>query len=249
MIEKLPIKPIPSWLANPDLNSFSLKNILHDSCYYPACGLDGTPIRNLAGNIHSFIYVDYSVSRESILRDLHSSGFSWMGFECVFCQELSMKHILPDNWQPTLVPSGYEGRERFIERSRWLMREYPSEFIYWTIWLNNKDNQMFSLLYIREEMSACYQGLYYQTGMIPIILSLIQPGAMGGEWEATATDDSFFKRVIKRHPKGLPKYLIYGGYGLENMYQEPCWSEYKGNKVARLQGRYASIWKLNSALE
>ena len=72
MIDSLPRKKIPKWLADVGTENqsspFSLQKILRDSLYYPSSGLDGDPIKHLSGNFYSFVYVDYGIS-SNVSRD------------------------------------------------------------------------------------------------------------------------------------------------------------------------------------
>ena len=70
MIEQLPRACRSEWLSRVDPATiqdadFPLDDILRDSLYYPASGFDGDPVRYLAGNVLSFVYVDYGHSRKS----------------------------------------------------------------------------------------------------------------------------------------------------------------------------------------
>lgn len=60
MIPELDSLLLPEWLSGISENSSfpDLYRLLTDSLYYPACGLNGTPIKYLAGNVYSFIYAD-----------------------------------------------------------------------------------------------------------------------------------------------------------------------------------------------
>lgn len=64
-------------------------------------------------------------------------------------------------------------------------------------------------------MPIVYQGLYFLNQIVPKVLSIIQPGSLGGEWEAAQEEGSFFHQVVRAHPGGMPDYLINGGYGPE----------------------------------
>jgi len=114
---------------------------------------------------------------------------------------------------------------------------------------NDVGPEIFSFFFLAGEMSAVYQGLYSRNNIAPKILSIIQPGAMGGEWECVTSDNSFFKKVVKANPAGMPEYLLHGGFGdgkggLGDPYPIPCWKENEGPKITRLMERYAGIWKL-----
>ncbi len=71
MITELPEMQLPEWIGaiakgQNDLK-FPLENILTDSLYYPASGLNGTPVKFLAGNIFSFVYADYGIKKQVFL--------------------------------------------------------------------------------------------------------------------------------------------------------------------------------------
>jgi hypothetical protein len=77
MIEQLPAHPLPQWLA--DLNqdnireTFSLRNVLTGSLYYPGSELDLTPIQLLSGNVQSFVYADCGVTGQQLTRWMNST--------------------------------------------------------------------------------------------------------------------------------------------------------------------------------
>jgi hypothetical protein len=60
------------WLTDLSLPAimhepFPMDQVLQDSLYYPSSGFDGDPVRHLAGNILSFIYVDYGYSHDEFM--------------------------------------------------------------------------------------------------------------------------------------------------------------------------------------
>jgi hypothetical protein len=59
------------------------------------------------------------------------------------------------------------------------------------------------------------------------------------------TEDSFFHRVAGDNPAGLPPWLLHGGWGSEEDYKTPCWSEYSDERIALLPERYAGLFSLN----
>lgn len=69
MLDQLPEIATPNWLSQLSSETimsspFPLRELLRDSLYYPSSAFDGDPIRHLAGNFLSFIYVDYGVSQD-----------------------------------------------------------------------------------------------------------------------------------------------------------------------------------------
>ncbi len=63
MLKKLGKIEMPSWLSNSDF-IFEVNKVLDNSLYYPACYLDGDPVKFFMGNVYSFFYVDIRCRRE-----------------------------------------------------------------------------------------------------------------------------------------------------------------------------------------
>jgi len=80
MINNLPLLAYPNWLKTLTVESmakddFPLNDILTNFLYYPSSWFDGDPVRHLAGNIYSFIYVDYGHAKSELDYSLENSGF------------------------------------------------------------------------------------------------------------------------------------------------------------------------------
>ena len=255
----MPIREIsqlqcPKWLLDISEDSPfpGLEKILPNSLYYPACEFNGTPVKYLSGNIYSFVYVDYGIANDGFLANLNGTGkddgFKHYHLVCpgVCTREVSRNEIMPDKWRPDIVPENKKDREKLFQR------EKESEpFGHWSVWQRNEDAPddagplRFSFFFLAGEMSATYQGLYYEKNIVPRILAIIQPGrGSGGGWESPESDDSFFKKVVSRHKKGFPKYLLYGGSGGPKYFEHPCWQEYEGDRIVQLPERYAGLWEL-----
>lgn len=251
MIHEMPSSPCPEWLPETSVSSVfpGVKRIVADSLYYPACGLNGTPIKYLARNVHSFVYADYGVTEEEFLDNLNGSGRNagFKHYRPIVQRKLSAHDVVPANWRPEMLPTDRQ-------RLSWLLEQEKRcrPFGHWSVWERHPDcpeehgSKRFSFLYLAGEMSACYQGLYCRNRIAPKVLAIIQPGAMGGEWEHTCSDTSFFKQVVRSNRGGLPQYLLHGGYGGPDFYEDACWAEYKGPVLARLPERSAGLWRLRT---
>ena len=252
MIGPLLERSTPGWLQAVLCGRMNrrvpLRNILYDSLFYPACGLNGTPVKYLGGNIHSFIYADYGVSRSMFLKNLHGTGrdCGFKGYRLVRQMDLHRDQLVPRGWIPPLVPEPSFDTVRLnaVEAS-------ADPFCHWSVWRRKRNlshshgPEAFSFLFVCGEMSAVYQGLYTNNGMKPKVLAIIQPGCMGGEWENPESDDSFFRKVVRANPAGMPEYLLHGGFG-RGFYEKPCWKDYGGEMLIRLPERYAALWRLSS---
>lgn len=247
----------PKWLLDISEDSPfpGLEKILPNSLYYPACEFNGTPVKYLSGNIFSFVYVDYGIAKDGFLANLNGTGkddgFKHYHLVCpeVCTREVSRDEIMPDKWRPDIVPENKKDREKLFQ-----MEKECEPFGHWSVWQRNEDAPddagplRFSFFFLAGEMSATYQGLYYEKNIVPRILAIIQPGqGFGGGWESPESDDSFFKKVVSSHEKGSPKYLLYGGStGGPKYYEHPCWKEYEGDRIVQLPERYAGLWELQS---
>ncbi|RLL82417.1 hypothetical protein Y697_07655 [Mesotoga sp. BH458_6_3_2_1] len=74
MMTELPSMEMPEWIRNP--GEFDIRNILQDSLCYLASGLHGHFVKYYMGNVYSFVYIDYFISREDLLQDMAEYGFT-----------------------------------------------------------------------------------------------------------------------------------------------------------------------------
>jgi len=90
MNKVFPCRFEPEWLASvSEEHPLPLYDLLQNSLYYPASGLDGDPVRYFAGFIHSFVYADSSISKEAITEDLYRRGHGFTGYRVLFCKDAS----------------------------------------------------------------------------------------------------------------------------------------------------------------
>ena len=108
ILRHLPMMKTPDWLASAEIDRpvrFPLEHIVTDSLYYPASGLNGTPIKYLSGHVLSFIYADYAISKEQLLGNLNGDGENcgFQGYTSVLQREVFREDIVPSGWAPPLV--------------------------------------------------------------------------------------------------------------------------------------------------
>jgi len=242
-ITEPPKTDIPCWLLEIVKNQsvqhpLPILDFLKDSLYYPACGTDGSPIANLTGNVHSFIYADCGVSLDRHLSDINK-GIK--GYSIIMKQEINIEELYTFNKK---LSTHFE-----------MVDDDITPFGYWTVWERDKNlsdshgAKYFSLFYIGGtggEMSVAYSGLYITHNIVPKILVIIRPGVMGGDQAKVKAEDGVFKKLLLSHPRGLPPYLAYEVDGItcsEN--SEACWREYKGKPVGCFSDRDVCIFKRN----
>lgn len=227
MIEQLPAVGEPEWLSRIDPNNisevpFPLADILRASLYYPSSGFDGDPVKYLAGNVVSFVYVDYGQTEGALTAELNGHGFR--GYEVIARRSVTERELTPHGW-----PSREDGDPNQY-RNRGCI-ETP--FCSWSI-LQRLDEfdeshgpRRFSLLYLCADGVAAFQALYVGNEVAPAVVAIIQPGhGFGENWTNFEDPTKIFARSVFDNPAGQPTILLYGGLGERSFYEEPCWPYY-----------------------
>jgi hypothetical protein len=246
MIPELSELPMPDWLANASAESmrdeqFSVRRLLQDSLYYPACGLDGDPVRLLAGHVYSFVYVDYGISGERFREDLAESGFR--GYHLLGRRGVTQAELVPDGWTP-VPPESSDGDPSVFREG------IKTPFCEWLVFERDADRSddhgpsRFSLLFLCADGVAAFQALYVGNRVSPRMLAILQPGhAFGGNWTNFCDENKIFARTVLSNPAGVPEYLLNGGIGRD--YAKPIWGDF-GERIATLRradGGKIVIWR------
>ncbi|MBP6421358.1 MAG: hypothetical protein KA271_00545 [Propionivibrio sp.] len=231
MLPQLPEMTTPNWLSELSSESilaspFPLQELLRDSLYYPSSAFDGDPVRHLAGNFLSFIYVDYGVSQDRYAHALTHSGFR--GYDLIATRLVTESELVPAGWQPRL-PLPADGNPSHHYRN-WIARPFCS----WSIFQRSDKVPpghgplRFSLLFLCADGAAAFQALYIANNSTPKAVAIIQPGhrMFGGNWTNYTNPEQIFARSVLGNPNGVPDILLYGGYGERDLYRSPCWPAY-----------------------
>lgn len=251
MCHELPELSVPTWLTNLTFATimdepFPLQELLHDSLYYPSSGFDGDPVRHFAGNILSFIYVDYGRSHDELLSAFKNSGFR--GYDLVAVRSVTERELTPRGWRPA-PPTRADGDP---SRYRDCIKK---PFCSWSLFQRREDvpashgPSRFSLLYLCADGVAAYQALYVANSVVPKAVAVIQPGhAFGGNWTDYTSPEHIFAKSVLGNPCGQPEILLYGGYGTRDGYREPCWPEYQTLVcfVDKAAGGSIGVWSKNA---
>ena len=248
MIEELPKACQSEWLSRVDPATiqdaeFPLADILRDSLYYPASGFDGDPVRYLAGNVLSFVYVDYGHSRKELDDELTNPGFR--GYEVIARRKVKTKELVPrERTPPPLSPAdGGDFRYRMREWTPFPSSkdrnpfnhfiQMKQSFCSWIIMQRcmempaSHGPKRFSFLYLCADGVAAFQALYVANGISPALVAVIQPGAECAlNWTNFECPERIFARSVLENPAGRPRILLYGGRGKRDWYLQPCWPDY-----------------------
>lgn len=231
MIEELGKIEQPTWLkailSGEPTNLPPMRELLDGSLYYPACRFDGRPIQFLAGNVLSFVYADYAVSREELKDNLRESPPR--GYSVVRWQSLSVKDLGLDlniGQRPEhnrFDPNLKQKLDCWATGSYcdWLVFKRASEFG------EEHGPTGFSLLYLAYEAVAAFQALYVANGLTPRVIAIIQPGTgFGGNWTDFGDRNGPLATKVMDNPVGSPSALLYGGNGVREGYKRACWPEF-----------------------
>ena len=242
--QNLPTLPPPEWLLEiirgKTPGKLPLKKLLVDSLYYPASGINGTPIKFLVGNVYSFIYADLGTGHEEFLRDLRHNPP--LGYDLIYQREVTVDEIAESNF----VPAPFEISATELNLLLDLQCDVEP-FGHWSIWRSLNSDLAFSLFFLRGEINAVFQGLYVQNHEKPKYLAIIQPGHADGilAWEDIRSNNSHFHDLVIGNPAGAPEYIISGHTGSPEKLA-PYWDEYAPECIAYLQERSATISKLKN---
>lgn len=212
-----PRRPVPAWITQAVSTAstrFPLMEILRESCFYPASGLDASPVIIANGFVHSFIYADYGIKKDAYIKAINQTGFR--GYSCVLNRDIIKDEIVPPAWTPRM-PTAFDewnGFNRLMEA-----QSKCEPFGHWTIWqrLDDFDDRigpsLFSFFFLAGEGVATYQGLYDRYRTVPTILAIIQPGhAFGFNWTNFFDPRAPFWQAVESGDN-TPDYLLVGNAG------------------------------------
>jgi hypothetical protein len=204
-----------------------LRDILHESVYYPAAGTDAHNIELLSQYTRSFVHVDFRESEAQISSHLQGKpGFA--GYDLIGLRRVSAAELIPQGWQQS------EGLPR-MQRALPAYASSENSFAIWVVYERRSTHTpahgaaRFSLLYLHAEGVATYDALYLGNQIQAKYLCIIQPGEGFGDNPYRFTDpEGALYKLVSRNPLGMPAFLVQGGGGFPELYdRQAYWTEYK----------------------
>ena len=233
MIKEIERMEMPEWLSQDRFN-FNVNVVLQDSLYYPAAGFDGDPVQYLAGNVYSFLYVDYGVSREGFLERIQDPSYGFWGYRICHQESITENQLTPHGWTVKILPETtlQTNLNRFMLYKKDGVIQEP--FCEWVIFERDRDKdeshgpKRFSLLYLGADGVAAYQAIYLSNNIRPKIIAIIQPGSgFGFNWTEFRDENEIFARSVFYNRNLLPDYIIHGWwYTPLEQNNGPIWNEY-----------------------
>jgi hypothetical protein len=184
--------------------------------YYAGAGHDGKPVKWLSGNVYSFVYADYGVSKQDVISD------NFKGYKTIAYRDVKMMELIPNGWTPTSTPNADDGNPKEWEVI------FKEPYAIWTIFerlpdfSDNHGPERFSLLYICCDGAAGYQALYNANKIKPKILFLINHG-FGCNWTNFEDPEKILARSVRANSEGLPEFLV--GRKRDKQQKASCWPD------------------------
>lgn len=258
MLETIKQVPFPEWLKGNDFH-FNIKDILTDSCYYPSSWFDGDPVRYLAGNVYSFIYVDYMFTQEKIE---HETALGLRGYNLIYQQYIPEDQLTPPDLTRFVEPDfkdPSERKEKLAGITKKLFKDKP--FAIWAIFERKSEfteahgPQRISVTFLRFEGAFAYQALYLYHKIAPLIVAVIQPGTgFGGNWTCFYDENSILYRSVHYYQEqGLqPTYFVTNSSkwkGYDTLVdKQNRFNFYYDDRVRMNYDGHHSFWKYTSAI-
>jgi hypothetical protein len=193
-----------------------LADLLQNSFFYPASGMDGQVVKFFSKETNSFVFCDYGVKEVNFLENMNNfHAYSLIGFQ---------KIELEDLFQTTTFE-----KIRISEKMPGFSGE---KYAYWCVYERNAEKtnefgaERFSLLFISYDGVNSFYHLYSKRNINPLFLGIIQPGTgFGGNWTDFRNFDRELGRLIQENRKIMPTNIVYGGFN--SNYTNFNWPNFK----------------------
>jgi len=206
-----------------------MKDFLSGCVYYPAAGVDGTPVRWLSKRWDRFVYVDAMRDRAGTVPPMLSQAFA--GYVVNAQREVTWPELVPTGWRPN--PPACLTRDTYLPYLERSIDRAPG----WAC-LSTMDRlptrtpehgpERFELLQIQAEGVAAYQALFNSNRTLPDVIVYARAGE-GFGFNYSNFIEAWLE-VMLDHPDGLPPFLFCWHPKDDPGMSEP-WDKYYGPLV------------------
>lgn len=225
--------------------SFNLDQLLPNSIFYPASGIDATGIELLNYLTDSFVHIDYGVPLQEVKKAMRTE-FNGIGYVLVGMKDLSSEELLGSTLlkQPSNLNQFEMKKLKDIEVAKLLDEASKEIAAVWAVYelsestpATDKKQKRFSLLHIKGEACAVLEALYCSRGVNPMAIVIINPGdGFGNNWTMLSNSEFRFYRLLTEnaliHGISMPEWLL-SNYLLPKGTDQTYWPQYKFSKTMR----------------
>ncbi len=193
-------------------------DFLSKALFYPASGLDLTPVKYHADLFTSFVYVDYGIDRQRFNDKLYD-GNGFRGYHVEEIYDLDPRDVLNHNWDD--LRNLHADVLGHLEYHHF---EINDPFIVFTTVVrddgfgDDHGPPEFELMFIRFEGVAAYRELFVHRGISPTCLAHIRCGiGFGGNFQAYPT---LLCQAAAQNQAGMPQFLLHDDLCT------PAWGDY-----------------------
>lgn len=254
--------PMPAWLRDiQETSSFNKEKVIEGSVYYPGAGLDSSVIHAYSGFAHSFIFSDYNLPKDYILKPIQKL----QGYDVLLIKELrenearigTIQDLTPNRFDFYPELRHDEDINKRLQRidDGISMRHNDQKnrnFCVWVVYQRRPRTnaghgpERLSLLYVSGEGVATYQTLYNKNRLKPIavVLKGVDAGGFGGNWTRFEKKNAIFERTVLANEAGCPKYIFADNrYDPEGGQHGSAELRYWSNYTAEISNRsFLGIW-------
>lgn len=201
---------------------FDIKELLKDSVFYPAAGLDASDIKCLSPDFCSYLHVDYSTPLNVVENGMRYH-FDGVGFDLIGIKHISKEELTPNGFIPENFSLNNHEKERLNHRfiiEKFNCHNFRS-FAIWAVYELNPQRtgklydkcKRFSLLHVGAEACATFEAIYYSHKINPSAVAIINPGEGYGDNWTNFTDPQFrlYQSLLKNsidNQTEMPEFLL-----------------------------------------
>jgi hypothetical protein len=192
----------PTWLMNLNPSDIQkgpgpwMKHLVEDALVYPGSGLDGSPVRQCNGAVHSFVYLDYGTRKAQVVTEMKRQRKTGTGFahhHLVGMTEFDPTPLMADA-NPAFIHPGENIHQTQAPYGIWAVYES----------IATGPIERFSFLFLGVEAIQALAALYPTTPPRGMVIQ--EHGFSGNVWS------SFSEQVLSlsENWSGVPEILILG---------------------------------------
>ena len=200
----------PAWLMEQSNTFLSVDCIKHfffsRTVFYPGSGFDGQPIQffNSERLAHCYIYVDYGLDQQKILKTISDRGSGFRGYKSFARIPLTQNDLTPRGWTPHITPNQVRGKS--------FVSGFTTPFAFLEImeressYDDSHGAKRFAVLFLGADGIASYDAIFCQGANLAPWAIVLQDHGFGGNWDTFGGDSTLECLAVNQNV--FPEYLL-----------------------------------------